>query len=172
MLLKLILWLFILLISTNSYSETLCGVNTGICAEINAEHQLEVNAEIKDADGDLISIDSSGNLKVTLGTAISSGVDSITVYPPTQSYTNITTDTGTQIKSAAGYLFSVVVNTAGASTTATIYDNTACSGTTIGIVSTGAQTFLNYGPGVYFSSGLCITTSNGTPDADVTVVWK
>ena len=116
--------------------------------------------------------DANGNLKVTLGTAISSGVDSITVYPPTPSYTNITTDTGTQIKSTAGYLFSVVVNTAGASTTATIYDNTACSGAIIGIVSTGAQTFLNYGPGVYFSSGLCITTSNGTPDADITVVWK
>lgn len=116
--------------------------------------------------------DSNGYPKITLGTALSYSLDSIAVYPPQNSFTNITTNTNTQIISAAGYLFGITVNTAGSSNhTIKIYNNTACSGSVFGLFTTAAQTALMFGNGVYFSTGICATTSGTTP-ADITVIYK
>lgn len=61
----------------------------------------------------IIRCDANGYPKITLGTNISSAAgDSIAVYPPNPSNSNITTNTSTQVKSASGYLFRVIVGTA------------------------------------------------------------
>ena len=52
------------------------------------------------------------------------------VYAAGSTYTNITTSTNTVIKAAAGTFAGLVVNSAGPTgSSATVYDNTACSGT-------------------------------------------
>lgn len=88
-------------------------------------------------------------------------------------YTNITTATTTAAKNGTGVLHAIVLNTPVASATATIYDNTAGSGTKIGTVTLPA-TLLNEGPvsatyDVLFATGLTIVT---TGTADWTFVWK
>lgn len=89
------------------------------------------------------------------------------------SFSNITTNTTTTVKSGAGILWRIVINTKGASAnTATVYDNTAGSGTKIGTIDTvtGATGEIDYG-GVNFATGLTIVTATGTA-ADITVVYS
>lgn len=85
------------------------------------------------------------------------------------SYKNITTNATTTVKTGAGQLAAIVVNTAGSAWTATIYDNTLGSGTKIATLSANAQVALPYG--VRFGTGLTIVTAGTTP-GDITVVWK
>lgn len=86
-----------------------------------------------------------------------------------EKYKNITSSATTVVKTGAGTLLAVVVNTAGSSWTATVYDNTAGSGTKIATLSANAQVFLPYG--VQFGTGLTVVTA-GTTAGDITVVWK
>lgn len=76
--------------------------------------------------------------------------------------TEITANTTTTVKSGAGFLHTVYINQKGASSnTATLYDNTAGSGTVIATIDTTA----NVGSIVYdvaFSTGLTIVTATGT----------
>lgn len=88
-------------------------------------------------------------------------------------YTNITTATTTVVKTGLGVLHAIILNTPVASATATVYDNTAGSGTKIGTV-TLPGTLLNEGPvsaiyDVQFNTGLTLVT---TGTADWTIVWK
>lgn len=117
----------------------------------------------------MLRLDPNLYLKVTLGTALVEGTDSISVYPPRSVYTNITTNTNTQIKSSAGFIFSISVNTAGTASTATLYDNTSCANPSMGIFTTTAQAILPIQG--YYPAGLCITTA-GAAAADITVRWK
>lgn len=82
-------------------------------------------------------------------------------------YTNITTATTTTVKSGAGVLHTICVNSLGTvASTATVYDNTAGSGTKIGTLNTlallGCQTY-----DVSFATGLTIVTT-GTIAPDLT----
>ena len=88
---------------------------------------------------------------------------------PDPSYNNIITNASTAIKTSSGYLMSIIVATAGTGSTAIIYNNTTCTGTIIGTITTTAQVSLLYN--LYFGVGLCITTS-GTSAADLTIVYK
>jgi len=88
------------------------------------------------------------------------------------SYRNITTNTTTTVKSGAGTLVRIVINSKGAAAnTATIYDNVAASGTRIGTLDTvsGALASIEYG--CAFATGLTIVTATGTA-ADLTVVYR
>jgi len=90
----------------------------------------------------------------------------------TSSFSHITTNTTTTVKSGAGVLRRIVINTRGGITnTLTIYDNTSGSGTTIGIIDTGNGVSGNFEYGVSFSTGLTIVTANGTA-ADITVIYE
>lgn len=83
------------------------------------------------------------------------------------SYANITSATTTTVKSGAGFLHAITINTTAAGTI-TIYDNTAGSGTKIGTLkaSIGEQTFtLN----VSFGTGLTLVTAAAS---DVTVSYR
>jgi hypothetical protein len=85
------------------------------------------------------------------------------------SYSNINTNTTTTIKSGSGVLHSITINTPGSDSTATIYDNTIGSGTTIATIKTDSSTItLLYD--VNFSTGLTIVTT-GTTAADITVSY-
>lgn len=77
----------------------------------------------------------------------------------------------TTIKSGAGVLKRVTVNTLGsASNTCTIYDNTAGSGTIIAVIDpTLAQGTFEYD--LVFSTGLTIVTATGSA-ADLTLVYQ
>jgi hypothetical protein len=85
-------------------------------------------------------------------------------------YTHVSTATTTTVKSGAGFLHALTINTYVASATITIYDNTAASGTKIATITlpstiTGdAPITLTYD--LVFSTGLTIVTSGAT---DITV---
>ena len=89
-------------------------------------------------------------------------------------YQNITTSATTLVKTGAGTLYGVFINTKGASSnTATLYDSLTGSGTKIGTIDTTATTgpFLNSENGLAFSTGLTVVTATGT-QADITISYK
>jgi hypothetical protein len=81
---------------------------------------------------------------------------------------HINSNTTTTLKSAAGLLHSICINTKGVTgNIATVYDNTAGSGTVLAVIDTTAQVqTLLYD--IQFSIGLTIVTATGTA-ADLTV---
>jgi len=87
------------------------------------------------------------------------------------SYANIASATTTTVKSGKGVLVGIVINKPVASTTVTIYDNTAGSGTKIGTITQPgtlleSQIVLPYN--VTFSTGLTLVTSGAD---DLTVIY-
>lgn len=89
-------------------------------------------------------------------------------------YTNITTTTSTTVKSGAGFLHSITINTPIASSVIKIYDNTTNSGTLIGTITIPA-TLLEQGPytalyDVTFNTGLTINTATGASDITIASV--
>jgi hypothetical protein len=82
-------------------------------------------------------------------------------------YKNITSDTTTTLKTGAGYLHTVCVNTPAATGTITIYDNTAASGTKIGTITSFASTVGCFTYDVAFWTGLTVVTATATPDVTV-----
>jgi hypothetical protein len=86
-------------------------------------------------------------------------------------YAHITTNTTTTLKTGAGLLHTVLINTTGTAETVTIFDATSCAGTVkIGaiLVTAANNTFLY---DVQFQNGLCITTAGTTP-GDYTITWQ
>jgi hypothetical protein len=88
------------------------------------------------------------------------------VYQGGATFTNIAGAASTVIKTSAGTLQGFTVNTAG--TSATFYNNTTCTGDTIGIFTTAAQTSIRLDAA--FDVGLCVTTV-GAP-TNITVMWR
>jgi hypothetical protein len=85
-------------------------------------------------------------------------------------YSNLSANGTTTVKSGAGLLHSLCINTKGATgNTATLYDNTSGSGTKIATIDTTAQVqTLLYDVG--FTTGLTIVLATGT-SADITVSY-
>lgn len=85
------------------------------------------------------------------------------VFVPTGAFKflNITTDTTTTVKSGAGVLHTITVNTANASSVITVYDSTAASGTKIATItlpaSGGVPVTLQYD--AIFQNGLTVVTT-------------
>jgi hypothetical protein len=84
-------------------------------------------------------------------------------------YAHISTDATTVVKSAPGLLHTICVNTPVATETITIYDNTAASGTKIGVATLYASTNPCFLYDVYFTTGLTIVTA--TAAGDITVSY-
>lgn len=85
---------------------------------------------------------------------------------------NITTNGNTLVKTGKGVFQGLSVNTAGTTSTATVFDGTNATGTKIGTFSTTAQG----GPvlpaaGIRFSTGLFVVTTGGAA-ADITVAFS
>jgi len=88
------------------------------------------------------------------------------------SYSHISAATTTTSKSGAGTLHSITINTRSVGGTATIYDNTAGSGTVIAVLDTTLST-TTFIYDVAFSTGLTIVTADGgATHADLTVAYK
>jgi len=93
------------------------------------------------------------------------------------SYTHIAAGQATTtVKSGAGTIYAIIFNTkATATNVTTLYDNTAGSGTVIGIpdaVNVAVGQAISYGPvGLAFSTGLTIVTATAN-GSDMTVVYK
>lgn len=88
-------------------------------------------------------------------------------------YVNITAaaPTTTVVKSGAGVLHSIVLNTPADTGTITIYDNTAATGTKIGTWTSSSTTppsAVLYN--VAFSTGLTIVTATAAQDITVTYI--
>lgn len=89
------------------------------------------------------------------------------------SYVNIASATTTTVKTGKGTLLAIVVNKPVASSTVTIYDNTAGSGTKIGTITNPgtllapSQFRLDYG--LSFATGLTLVTSAAD---DLTVIYR
>lgn len=98
-------------------------------------------------------------------------VGTLTPLPvaPQSSFTRITTNTDTVVKASKGLFAGISVNTAGVTSSATVYNNTTCTGAVIGTFSTLAQVVLNVG--AIATTGICVTTAGGTP-ADITILWQ
>lgn len=82
----------------------------------------------------------------------------------------------TTVKSGAGTLYAIVLNSAAVATnTTTVYDNTAASGTVIArpaATTATVPTTLNYGStGLAFATGLTIITATAN-GSDMTVIYK
>lgn len=84
-------------------------------------------------------------------------------------YNNAANTAGVQVKSGAGVLGGISVNTAGLTSSATLYDGTNTSGTKLGTFSTLAQVSLPLN--LAFATGLFVVLAGGTP-ADVTIAYK
>jgi len=95
----------------------------------------------------------------------------VTANPTAFSYNNITTSTTTTVKSGAGTLHTIVVNTDGTvASSVTVYDNTTATGTKIATINSlsSTQTYLY---DVAFSTGLTLVTT-GTAPSDITVTYR
>lgn len=89
---------------------------------------------------------------------------------PSYSYRNLTANGTTLAKTGAGTLKRIVVNTAGTTSTITVYDSVTGSGTKIGTASSLlAQASIDYD--VDFTNGLTVVAAGLTP-ADITVVYR
>jgi hypothetical protein len=89
------------------------------------------------------------------------------------SYTNITANATTTIKSGAGYLASILVGNHGSTgDVITLYDNTAASGTKIGTFTTligAAPSVIEINTG--FTTGLTAVTATGVA-FDLTFIYR
>lgn len=91
----------------------------------------------------------------------------VMMAPSSNTYANLTSAATTTIKSGSGILEKIVINTGASSTTVTVYDNTAGSGTKIATAATTTQGTLSYG--CRFGTGLTVVTSGA---ADITIVYR
>ena len=124
------------------------------------------------ASGTALPISGTVTATQATGSNLHVVVDSGTITTSgSNSYTHISTATTTNgIKSGAGTLVAIVINQAGTSSTATLFDNTTATGTTIGVLDCSSRIGdIQYSAA--FSTGLSIITT-GSPAPDITVVWR
>lgn len=84
------------------------------------------------------------------------------------SYKNISTTTTTVVKSGAGILHAITINTTAAAAI-TVYDNTAGSGTAIATIAASPVIGSTFLYDVSFSTGLTIVTAG---NSNITVSYR
>ena len=111
-------------------------------------------------------------MSASVPVVLASNHSDIVTKKSASSYAHLNSTGTTTIKSGAGILRRVVINTKGsASNTFTVYDNTSGSGTVIAAIDTvnGASGHFEYN--VAFSTGLTVVDATGT-SADITVIYE
>lgn len=120
-------------------------------------------AQVDDTSPTAVTENQFGNVRMSTDHSLLTTVQN--------SYSHISTAATTVVKSGAGTLCRVTVNSLGTvASSTTIYDNTAGSGTVIAVINTLALS----GPFDYdiqFSTGLTLVTT-GTAAPDITVSYK
>lgn len=126
----------------------------------NSNQPISQSVAIRDPDNTQYSLAVNADGSINVSSAATPGYSSA----------NITTATTTTVKTGAGTLHSINVNTAGgAGSTTTIYDNTAGSGTKLATIDS-----TKVGANIYdaaFSTGLTVTTT-GSGAPDITVSYR
>lgn len=113
-------------------------------------------------------------VSIPAGSANCVPVDSTNPLPTYQagaSAVNITTNADTNVKASAGTFVGIVVNTAGTTSNAKIYNDAdgTCSSGLIATVNTTALISLMFG--INMSIGICVKTAGGTA-ADITILYR
>lgn len=129
--------------------------NDGAAARVDSKRAQTIVIEDATTRGQKMAVSAAGAVDVR----------QMGAYTPSNQTTNATTT----IKSGAGVLHAITVNTAGTGSTCTVYDNTAGSGTKIGTINTSVLgTSLQFNAA--FATGLTIVTA-GAGAADITVLY-
>ncbi len=111
-------------------------------------------------------------MSASVPVVLASNHSDIVTKTSASSYAHLNSTGTTTIKSGAGILRRVVVNTRGGITnTLTIYDNTSGSGTVIAAIDTVNGVLGNFEYNVAFSTGLTVVNATGT-SADITVIYE
>lgn len=86
------------------------------------------------------------------------------------SYAHLNTAASTQVFSGPGEIFNLTVNNkSGGASTATLYNNTACSGAVFAVVDTNGNDPVTLNYGAKLSTGLCVTK---TSTSDLTITYR
>ena len=111
-------------------------------------------------------------MSASVPVVLASNHSDIVTKKSASSYAHLNSTGTTTIKSGAGILRRVVVNTRGGITnTLTIYDNTSGSGTVIAAIDTVNGVLGHFEYNVAFSTGLTVVSATGT-SADITVIYE
>jgi hypothetical protein len=127
---------------------------------------------LKDNEETTPLTDSQGNLKVNLassGNVLQVGLATSSNILPVEerfTYLNITTSTGTLVKSGAGMLHNIVLNSAVASGTVKLYDATVATGTALFATITPIAAPVTMQYDVVLNTGLFVQTNSAL---DITV---
>lgn len=149
-----------------------CVGTAGSCVPVSAAAPLPVAATITPGGTQNVNLtqilSAAPSLTNPLWVTPATGA-TFTTQPAGQTFTNITTSTDTVIKASAGTFVGLSINTIGTTSTATVYNNTTCTGAKIGTYSTILQNSLTINAAA--TVGICVTTAGGAP-ADITVLWR
>jgi len=111
-------------------------------------------------------------MSASVPVVLASNHSDIVTKKSASSYAHLNSTGTTTIKSGAGILRRVVINTKGTgSNTLTIYDNTSGSGTVIAAIDTANGVSCHFEYNVAFSTGLTVVDATGT-SADITVIYE
>ena len=111
-------------------------------------------------------------MSASVPVVLASNHSDIVTKKSASSYAHLNSTGTTTIKSGAGILRRVVINTKGTgSNTLTIYDNTSGSGTVIAAIDTVNGVSGHFEYNVAFSTGLTVVDATGT-SADITVIYE
>lgn len=164
------------------------GTNWGVSGTVNANIQVAGTAlgvdntnELKvslyakktTAGDTVLTTDTSGNLAMTLLGLIAGEDQTLNrlAIENNDTYSNVTASGSTVVKSGAGILSKLTINTkSGATGILVLYDNTAASGTKIATIDvTGGPLTLLYG--VAFATGLTASFTGTLGSFDVTISY-
>lgn len=137
--------------------------SNGLNATAGGLLAVNLAAQFDDTSPTAITENNFGNVRIS--------ADRSLLTTTQNSYSHIATATTTTVKSGAGTLRSITVNSLGTvASTTTVYDNTAGSGTVIAVINTLALSG-TFDYNIQFATGLTIVTT-GTAAPDLTISYK
>ncbi len=99
-------------------------------------------------------------------------IQPVITKPASSSYLHLNANGTTTVKSGAGVLRRIVINTRGGIlNTLTIYDNTTATGAVIGVVDTSGAEAGAFDYELDFTTGLTVVLAGGTA-ADITIIYE
>jgi len=99
-------------------------------------------------------------------------IQPVITKPAPSSYLHLNANGTTTVKSGAGVLRRIVINTRGGIlNTLTIYDNTTATGAVIGVVDTSGAEAGAFDYELDFTTGLTVVLAGGTA-ADITIIYE
>lgn len=166
--------LLLFLVSLNSYSAETIVQPSGTAVKSATKNIL-----LQTAQGNRVNAmvnyvsDGNGNIIPAPSAALLSTIEQ---HLAPFSYSHLTGNGTTTVKSGSGVLGSICVNNNNDTGTFTIYDNTTATGSIVGVISSAGETLVTHGPvcleyNVIFSTGLTVVTASSSGN-DITVTYK